>query len=71
MDSIFSECISLLSLPYISKWNTSKVNNKSKIFYNVRSLLSLPEIMEYFKVKKMSRMLYHCYSLKSLLDISK
>ena len=37
MKNIFYGCKSLLSLPKISKWNTSKVEDISYIFYEKRS----------------------------------
>ena len=44
MRNLFSFCYSLKSLPDISKWNTSKVNNISHLFSNCKSLKSLPDI---------------------------
>ena len=50
---MFCGCSSLLSLPDISKWNTSNVNNISYIFYNCSSLSKLPDISKW-NLKKVS-----------------
>ena len=44
MSFMFYECNSLISLPDISKWNTSNVNNMSYMFSGCNSLISLPDI---------------------------
>jgi surface protein len=44
MESMFSRCNSLLSLPDINKWDMVKVNNMSKLFFGCTSLESLPDI---------------------------
>ena len=44
MKGMFSECNSLISLPDISKWNTSNVNNMNEMFSECNSLISLPDI---------------------------
>ena len=44
MSSIFSGCLSLTSLPDISKWNTSNVTNMKNLFSKCKMLLSLPDI---------------------------
>ena len=44
MSYMFYGCSSLISLPDISNWNTSKVTNMSYMFYDCNSLLSLPDI---------------------------
>ena len=41
---MFSECYSLISLPDISKWNTSNVENMRYMFSGSNSLISLPDI---------------------------
>ena len=38
---MFYGCVSLISLPDISKWNTSKVNNKN-MFSGCNSLIKIP-----------------------------
>ena len=44
MNSMFSGCSFLKSLPNISKWNTNNVNNICYMFAGCSSLISLPEI---------------------------
>ena len=44
---MFSYCSSLSSLPDISKWNTSKVNNMNDMFRYCSSLSSLPDISKW------------------------
>ena len=69
---MFFGCVSLLSLPDISKWNTSNITNMSYLFYWC-SLPSLPDISTWdtSNVINMSYMFYWCNSLLSLPDISK
>ena len=64
---------SLISLPDISEWNTSNVNDMRCMLYNCSSLKSLPDISKWntTNVKDMSYMFYGCSSLSSLPDISK
>ena len=73
MRNLFSFCYSLKSLPDISKWNTSKVNNISHLFSNCKSLKSLPDISKWdtSNVKDMRKMFYNCISIITLPDISK
>ena len=47
MNSMFSGCSSLQSLPDISKWNTKNVTNMSKMFKSCSSLQSLPDISKW------------------------
>ena len=47
MDLIFAYCISLTSLPDISKWNTSNAKIINSFFYNCTSLVSLPDISKW------------------------
>ena len=47
MSGIFGYCLSLTSLPDISKWNTSNVTNMSGMFFGCISLTSLPEISKW------------------------
>ena len=47
MSGIFKGCSSLLSLPEISKWNTTNVTNMSCIFDGCSSLSSLPDISKW------------------------
>ena len=44
---MFANCLSLSSLPDISKWNTSNVIDMSGMFTNCSSLLSLPDISKW------------------------
>ena len=44
---MFSWVYSLLSLPDISKWNTSNVIDMSYIFYKCKLLISLPDISKW------------------------
>ena len=44
MSHLFYNCSSLKSLPDISNWNTTNVNNMSSLFDNCESLESLPDI---------------------------
>ena len=39
--------VSLLSLPDISKWNTSNVNEMNSMFSKCNSLISLPDISKW------------------------
>ena len=70
---MFSGCISLISLPDLSKWNTSNVTNMEAMFELCISLKSLPDISQWdtSNVEKMSFMFNQCKSLISLPDISK
>ena len=69
----FYNCVSLKSLPDISKWNTSNVFDMSGMFANCSSLSSLPDISKWntSNVIDMSGMFTNCSSLLSLPDISK
>ena len=59
MNSMFSGCSSLISLPDISKWNTNNVTNMYRLFYRCSSLSSLPDISKWNinNVKNMSELL--------------
>ena len=71
--SMFSMCKSLISLPDISKLDTSEVTNMSGMFDVCSSLSSLPDISKCntSKVENMSGIFHKCSSLSSLPDISK
>jgi len=73
MNEMFCRCVSLSSLPDISKWNTNNVTNMSGMFSYCASLSSLPDISKWNtnNVTNMSGMFYGCSSLSSLPDISK
>ena len=70
---IFYGCSSLISLPDITNWNTSKIKSMKGLFCWCSSLTSLPDISKWntFNVNDMSEMFSFCKSLKSLPDISK
>ena len=70
---MFSNCLSLISLPDISKWNTQNVIDMNSIFYYCESLTSLPDISAWNtqNVNDMGFMFSNCLSLISLPDISK
>ena len=70
---MFFNCLSLKSLPDISKWNTNNVTNMSGLFVKCSSLKSLPDISKWNtnNVINMSGLFCECSSLKSLPDISK
>ena len=73
MSFIFYGCKLLISLPDISKWNTSKVIYKSYLFYGCKLLLSLPDILKWnisYDVK-IDNIFKGCNSLKPLPDISR
>ena len=73
MSCIFYECSSLLSIPDISKWNTSKIINMSYLFGNCENIENIPDISNWdiSNVKYMQGIFMNCESLKSLPDISK
>ena len=78
---MFSGCNSLLTLPDISKWNTSCVKNMSNMFGGCRyrphsfcsSLTSIPDISKWdtSNVTDMSNMFHGCSTFDCLPDISK
>ena len=65
MNGMFNKCISLLSLPNIFKWNTSKITDISYLFFGCNSLLSLPDISKWntSNVTNMSFIFRDCKSL--------
>ena len=62
MNSIFNGCISLYSLPDISKWNTYNVTNMNFMFNGCTSLYSIPDISQWNtnNVTDMNNMFYGC-----------
>ena len=70
MTHIFAGCNSLVSLPDISKWNTSKVEDMSYMFYGCKSLKSLPDISNWntSSVKNLKFMFYGCIPSLKLPD---
>ena len=73
MEYMFSGCESLISLPDIANWNTSKVDDLSGIFKNCSSLNTFPDISKWntSNVTNISKMFFGCNKLISLPDISK
>ena len=69
---MFYHCSSLLSLPDISKWDTSNVSNMDSLFFDCKSLEALPDISNWniSNVESIGFMFYYCINLKSLPDIS-
>ena len=47
MNEMFYLCSSLISLPDISKWDTSNVEYMEGVFYGCESLISLPDISKW------------------------
>ena len=73
MFCMFAECFSLISLPDISKFDTSKVENMSCLFFKCSSLKPLPDISNWNtqNINNILSMFCGCSSLESLPDISK
>ena len=73
MSCLFYECLSLLYIPDISKWNTSNVINMSYLFGKCENIENIPDISNWntSNVKYMHGIFMGCKSLKSLPDISK
>ena len=73
MSCIFYECSSLLSIPDISKWNTSNIINMNYLFGKCKNIENIPDISNQntSNVKYMQGIFMECKSLKSLPDISK
>ena len=67
---MFHGCSSLIKLPDISKWDTSKIINISCIFYNCNSLSDLPDISKWntTNITDISCLFSDCFSLKSLFQ---
>ena len=72
MRRLFSGCYSLISIPDISKWNTSNVTDMGGLFEECNSLISIPYISKWntSNVINISFMFNKCNSLISLPDIS-
>ena len=70
---LFYGCISLISLPDISKWDTSNVSFMSNLFSKCCSLANLDDISGWdtSNVIVMNAMFFNCRSLTSLPDISR
>ena len=70
--AMFYGCSSLISLPDISKWDTSNITNMSCLFGECSSLIYLDDISKWNtkKVTTMHSMFYKCKSLQTIPDIS-
>ena len=68
MSYMFYHCSSLLSLPDISKWDTSNVTNMNSLFFNCKSIEALSDISnrDVSNVVDISFMFYYCLKLKAL-----
>ena len=73
MSFMFYGCTSLVSIPDISNWKTSKVTNLNHMFYGCTSLISIPDISKWNidSVERMTDMFNGCTSLVSLPNIDK
>ena len=73
MSYMFYACVSLISLPDISKWNTNNVTNMKRIFSCCIKLSNLPDISNWNinNVIDMLGIFHNCKSLISLPDLSK
>ena len=73
MSQIFSNCISLSSLPDISKWNTNNAIDMSGMFSNCSSLSSLPDISKWNTNHSpdMSKMFDNCILLLNIPNLQK
>ena len=71
MAGLFQGCSSLLSLPDISKWNTSNVKNMSSLFEGCANLVTI-KIADWdiSKVESMNSLFKECISLQNLPGIS-
>ena len=65
---LFDGCNSLISLPDISKWNTSKVKNMDSMFNNCTNYKYLPDISKWntSNVNDLTSIFNGCVSLLSL-----
>ena len=72
MERMFSGCLLLISIPDISKLDTSNVIKMGGLFQECNSLISLPDISKWntSNVTDMKAMFNECNSLISLPDIS-
>ena len=73
LNYMLGECLSLESLPDISKWNTINIKSIQGLFYKCTSLKTLPDISKWntTNIFNLSLLFYECSSLKELPDISK
>ena len=70
---MFYECKKLISLPEISKWNTSNIMEINGLFCECFSLISISDISSWntSNTNNISKMFSNCINLESLPDISK
>ena len=54
MSFLFSDCISLASIPDISDWDTLNVINMSFMFYNCTKIINIPDISKW-KISKCNK----------------
>ena len=73
LNTYFSGSFSLNDNNYQSSLNSNYITSINKIFYNCKSLITLPDISKWniSQVRDLSMIFYNCSSLKSLPDISK
>lgn len=73
LSNMFAHCVSLTSLPDISRLDTSNVENMSSMFLNCKKLVEIDDISKWdvSKVTNMRSMFFNCESLLSLPDIEK
>ena len=69
---MFYKCRSLISLPDISKWNTSNVENMESMFYSCSELVNIPNISKWDtkNLKYMNNMFSFCQGLRNKPNIS-
>ena len=67
MYNMFEGCKSLISLPDISKWDTSNVIDIGGIFKGCESLISLPDVSKWDTSRKRIDMFDECHSLINLI----
>ena len=66
MNNMFFGCTSLISLPDISKWNTSSVTDMSAMFGRCHSLIFVPDISKWDNSKVINKELMFYESLNIL-----
>ena len=66
---MYYNCSKLSSMPDISKWDTSNVNNMFSVFDNCSELSSLPDISKW-NTSKVKDMIFILSSCKSGYNIS-
>ena len=73
MNQMFSGCISLISIPDISKFDTYNVRYMNSMFFGCDSLKTLPDLSKWntYNVVNMRALFNNCNSLISLPDLSK